>query len=79
MTPRPGCYNTPRDFTGKYTAQAGWSPTYEDRGVPVRVPVYVEVTSRFELGCKYDKAAEDASCAGCCNQSSTNNFEEEEA
>ena len=68
MTIRPGCYNAPRTFNGTYTAQSGWSPTYMDRGVPVRVPVFVEVQSSFETGCKYDMAKTDAGCAGCSNQ-----------
>lgn len=62
-----GCYNKPRQFDGKYTAQAGWSATYQDRGAPVRVPVFVEVQSSFKPGCKYDKAASDARCVGCDN------------
>ena len=67
MSIRPGCYDAPRSFNGTYTAQSGWA-TYQDRGAPVRVPVFVEVTSSFDPGCKYDKAAKDAGCAGCSNQ-----------
>jgi len=64
-----GCHNKPRvSPSSSYTAQNGWRE-FTDRGLPVKVPVWVEVKSNFGTSaCQYDKSATDKECNGCHQQ-----------
>lgn len=64
------CYNLPRhDSKASYTAQSGWNDTFYDGfGVPFKTQRYVEITTDFQPGCKYDLRGSDARCDGCVNR-----------
>ncbi len=62
---RPGCHNKPRPTPETtHIAQDGWRE-YTERGIPVRVPVLVEVKHRMSTECMYDVRTTNPGCAGC--------------
>lgn len=57
-----GCHNRKLGFD-TYPAQDGWD--YSPDGT-TRTPRIVQIKSRNEPECQYDKQHADAGCVGCC-------------
>ena len=60
---RPGCYNRPP--LGKPLVVQDGYREFVERGMPVKVPVYVEVPFVMTTECQWSILNRDRSCRGC--------------